>query len=109
MATEDRSQRTERPTGRRLKKAKEHGQVARSPEIPGVLVLAGFLIFCRVSGSPWLGKIQAFLAESLGHLSGAEMTPTTLGAIFTSTASVTGALLAAPLGVCAAAAAAGTL
>jgi len=109
MATEDRSQRTERPTGRRLKKAREKGQVARSPEIPGVLVLAGFLVFCRVFGSAWLGKIQAFLAASLGHLSTAELTPTTVGALFASTASATGTLLAAPLGMCAVAAVAGNL
>lgn len=109
MATEDKSQRTERPTGRRLKKARERGQVARSAEIPGVLVLAGFLVFCRVFGGAWLGKIQAFLAGSLGHLATADMTPTGLGALFTSTASVTGALLAAPLGICAAASLAGNL
>jgi flagellar biosynthetic protein FlhB len=109
MATEDRSQRTERPTGRRLKKAREKGQVARSSEIPGVLVLAGFLVFCHVFGASWLGKLEAYLATSLETLAGDELTPSSLMALLASTASVTGALLVAPLGICAAASIAGNL
>ncbi len=109
MATEDRSQRTEKPTPRRLLKAREKGQVARSAEIPGVLVLAGFLIFCRVAGSGWLDRMRDFLAGSLASLAAPDLTQTGLLAILRSTASATGALLLPPLGVLAAAGIAGNV
>jgi flagellar biosynthetic protein FlhB len=109
MATEDRSQRTEKPTPRRLQKAREKGQVARSAEIPGVLVLAGFLIFCRVAGGGWLDRMEGMLVDALGGLAIPDITPTSLIAIFRSTAGVAGALLLPPLGVLAAAGVAGNL
>lgn len=109
MATESRSERTEKPTPRRLQKAREKGQVARSAEIPGVLVLAGFLIFCRVAGAGWLERMEGYFAASLAGLAIPDLTSESLLAVFRSTASATGALLLPPLGVLAAAGIAGNV
>ena len=109
MPLEDRSQKTEKPTAHRLQKAREKGQVARSAEIPGVLVLAGFLIFCRVAGAAWLDRMEALVVGSLGRLVVPDLTPSSLLDIFRATASSAGSLLLPPLGVLAAAGIAGNV
>lgn len=65
---DDRGERTEQPSGRRLGEARERGQVPRSAEAgPAVAVLAaaGFLTW---SGASWLAGLAALLPMTLGAL-----------------------------------------
>jgi flagellar biosynthetic protein FlhB len=57
------SDRTEKPTPRRLTKAREKGQVARSKEVPSALVLLGGLILLSYS-------IQSFIGALSIHMTG---------------------------------------
>jgi len=62
---DNKESRTERPTPRRLQKAREKGQIARSKEVPSALVLAGGLLFLAFAGQRLLqgleGQLQSFL------------------------------------------------
>ncbi|HEU4400896.1 MAG TPA: EscU/YscU/HrcU family type III secretion system export apparatus switch protein [Candidatus Polarisedimenticolia bacterium] len=109
MAQDPPSQRTEKPTPKRLQKAREMGQIARSPEIPGALALIGFLVFCRLFGSDWLLRLQGMLTSAFASLRVLEMTPETAFALLRSTLGTTAVLLAPPLAVLAAAGVAGNL
>jgi flagellar biosynthetic protein FlhB len=109
MPQEPRSQRTERPTAKRLKKAREQGQVPRSREVPGAMVLAGFLLFAHVLGPGWLDRLEAMLVTFLGSAATIERFDANLIALFNSATAATGMLLAAPLGVLALAGVAGNL
>ncbi len=55
---ENKESRTERPTQRRLQKAREKGQIARSKEVPGAVVLAGGLLFLGFAGQRLLDGLQ---------------------------------------------------
>jgi len=57
--------RTEKPTPRRLQKAREKGQAARSKEVPSAAVLLGGLLFLSYSGSTMLAGLQSQLSEFL--------------------------------------------
>ncbi len=107
MADADRSQRTEKPTQRRIIKAREQGRVFRSGEVSGVAVLVGFLVFCRAFGPAWLERAKALLANSLAGLDGPELTSGNLTAVFHSATFSTSALLIPPLGMLAVAGLAG--
>lgn len=109
MAERDRSQRTERPTPRRLEKAREQGKVPRSAELSSLAVLAGFFVFCEAFGARWIGDLEGMLASSLVRLGAQELSPGDLGELFRRTAWTSGALLAVPLGTLAAAGLAGSL
>jgi len=49
----DAEDRTEQPTARRLRKAREDGQVARSQELPAATIVIGalFMLFIPVAAS----------------------------------------------------------
>jgi flagellar biosynthetic protein FlhB len=53
MAESSHQEKTEAPTQRRLGKAREEGQVARSSEVPAAAVVVGGLLLLLLSG-PWL-------------------------------------------------------
>ena len=55
MAEEGASERTEEPTARRLQKAREDGQVARSVELPTAVMLVTATLFFTLMGS-WMFK-----------------------------------------------------
>ncbi len=57
--------RTERPTPRRLQKAREKGQVARSREVPGAAVLLSALLFLSYNGNRMLEGLERQLSDSL--------------------------------------------
>jgi flagellar biosynthetic protein FlhB len=56
---------TERPTTRRLQKAREKGQVARSREVPAAAILLGGLLFLSYYGSSMLEGLQGLLSDFL--------------------------------------------
>ena len=53
MAENSAQDRTEAPTARKLSKAREDGQVARSVELPAAAVVIGAFLFLMLGG-PWL-------------------------------------------------------
>jgi flagellar biosynthetic protein FlhB len=57
--------RTERPTYRKLRKAREKGQVARSKEVPSAIVLLGILLVLYYTGQKILGELQRVMREFL--------------------------------------------
>jgi flagellar biosynthetic protein FlhB len=65
MSDGGKDNRTERPTHRKLQKAREKGQVARSKEVPASLVLLGSLMFLFYSGQRVLSILERVLRESL--------------------------------------------
>lgn len=83
MATEDSDlERTEEPTSRRLSKAREEGQIARSQELSaaaGVIVVMAFLYFF---GSSLLGGFTALYIQAFSFDFRAMDTPSLLPALF---------------------------
>jgi len=106
---EHRSQRTEKPTARRLHRAREQGQVVRSAEIPGVLVLVAFLVFCKLFGAGWLKRLAGYCGTALAGLTAPDLTLAGASALMVATAWATLGLLAAPVGLALAAGLAGNL
>jgi len=78
MADKPASERTEKPTPERLRKAREKGQVAQSQEVPSALMMAMLLIMLVLMAS-WLcewfvGQMHDGLSFQLGgHLSAAAL------------------------------------
>lgn len=65
---DDRGERTEQPTGKRLSEARERGQVPRTAEAGAavsVLAAAGFLTW---AGPGWLGTFQSLLAVTVSEM-----------------------------------------
>jgi len=109
VAEQDRSRRTERPTPRRLEKAREQGKAPRSAEVSAVVVLAGFLLFAATFGERWLGQVQETLAGSLAGLHRFEPLFDEPAKLLRSAGWAAGSLLLLPLGALAAAGLAGNL
>lgn len=57
--------RTERPTQRRLQKAREKGQVARSKEVPAAFVLLGGLLVLSYSAQSLVGTLGVEMRDLL--------------------------------------------
>ncbi len=60
-------EKTEKPTPRRRRKAREQGQVARSQELAGVGVLMGGVVALWVAGGYMYGLTTQMLSHFLGH------------------------------------------
>ncbi|HAV43360.1 TPA: flagellar biosynthesis protein FlhB [bacterium] len=75
FASAEEEGRTEQPTGRKVSKAREKGQVAKSAEVTQALVLLfGFVLLCLIS--PYmLGEIVGFSRYIFGHLHEIKLTP----------------------------------
>ena len=65
---EPRSNKTERPTQRRLEKSREKGQVPRSQELPPALMLGGALLFAKVFGGALLHDAERFVSGSIAAI-----------------------------------------
>ncbi|MBM3792397.1 MAG: EscU/YscU/HrcU family type III secretion system export apparatus switch protein, partial [Acidobacteria bacterium] len=63
--SEFKDSKTERPTPRKLQKAREKGQVARSKEVPSAFVLLGGFVFLSYGG---MRIIEGFQAQVRGFL-----------------------------------------
>ena len=68
MSEEDDSQKTEEPTGRKLSKARDEGQVAQSQEIKSLMVLVGGVAMLMFLAPPMARDItligQRFVTSS---------------------------------------------
>ncbi|NBR40261.1 MAG: flagellar biosynthesis protein FlhB, partial [Alphaproteobacteria bacterium] len=56
-------ERTEDPTARRLEKAREEGQIARSTELPGAAVVLGSMAYLLLAGEWTLNKLGSLFAS----------------------------------------------
>ncbi len=63
MAESSAQERTEEPTARRLSKAREDGQVARSTEAPAAAVVIGALLVMMLAGSWMVHRLAAHFAS----------------------------------------------
>jgi len=73
---EHKDSRTEKPTARRLQKAREKGQTARSKEVPSAAVLMGGVLFLAYAGHRLVQGLQAQLIGFLRLQSPPEFTAT---------------------------------
>lgn len=65
MAESSAQEKTEEPTARRLSKAREEGQVARSTEAPAAAVVIGALLVLMLSGSWMIHRLASDFASGL--------------------------------------------
>ena len=65
MAKETGQEKTEKPTPRKLQKAREKGNVAKSAEIPSVLILLSALGVFMFAGSWMLWNLSGFMGGIL--------------------------------------------
>jgi len=77
---------TEKPTARKLRKAREEGQIARSREVPSAAVLLGTLLMLQYGGATIVQKLELELQHHLRFHVPADLTVNAVSSIFTSTA-----------------------
>ena len=76
MANNNKSDKTEKPTARKLRKAREEGQIARSREVPSAAVLLGTLLLFFYFGTTIVQKLELELQHHLRFHVPAELTVT---------------------------------
>ena len=57
------TEKTEKPTSRHLRKAREDGQVARSIELPAAAVTIGAILILYLIGSAWIERVSVLFAK----------------------------------------------
>jgi len=78
---EDRHQKTEQPTHRKQQKARQRGQVVKSPELQGALILVGGIGALNILG-PWIHRqLLGRFATSLEHVAQARVAADTVPAL----------------------------
>ena len=63
MSEKSSAEPTEEPTSRKLQKARDDGQVARSIELPAAAVTIGAILVLYMIGSVWMAKIANVFAN----------------------------------------------
>ena len=82
--SESGSERTEEPTARRLRRAREDGQVARSAELPAAAVMIAAVFTLLMMGGVWVSRLSDMLKSSFTFDRRTLDTPTLLPATFAS-------------------------
>ena len=82
--SESGSERTEEPTARRLRRAREDGQVARSTELPAAAVMIAAVFTLLMMGGVWVSRLSGMLKSSFTFDRRTLDTPTLLPATFAS-------------------------
>ena len=83
MANNDSAQeKTEKPTARKRAKSREKGQVPKSQELSGVMVLMAGLISFLLFGGFIYTQISGFLTYMLGHVAQLEITQQNVASMF---------------------------
>ena len=62
MSASDSSEKTEEPTSRKLSKAREEGQVARSTELPAAAVTISAMLIMFMIGGVWVARLSVQFA-----------------------------------------------
>ena len=82
--SESGSERTEEPTARRLRRAREDGQVARSAELPAAAVMIAAVFTLLMTGGVLVSRLSGMLKSSFTFDRRTLDTPTLLPATFAS-------------------------
>lgn len=96
MAEIDRDSKTEEPTPKRLEKALQEGNVAKSTELTAAAVLIAGILIGMQSAPQMLGALEDSMEAGLARLSAQDLTPAALGDLLTR-AIRDGAVAAAPI------------
>ena len=78
----DKSDKTEKPTGRKLRKARKKGQIPRSREVPMVATLLGLLLILNYYGSYIIQKLEMELSHQLRFNIPQELTVSVVSTLF---------------------------
>ena len=84
MSDDDSSQRTEQPTARRLRRARDEGQVARSVELSAAAVTVSATLMFFMMGGAWLNSLANYFAAGFTFDRKLLETPALLPAAFAS-------------------------
>ncbi|MCX7246762.1 MAG: flagellar biosynthesis protein FlhB [Burkholderiales bacterium] len=84
MLDDDSSQRTEQPTARRLRRARDEGQVARSVELSAAAVTVSATLMFFMMGGAWLNSLANYFAAGFTFDRKLLETPALLPAAFAS-------------------------
>ena len=68
MAEQHSGEKTEKPSAKRVKDAREKGQVARSQDLVAALGLLGVTVAMSRLGASGLSRLERRLADGLAHL-----------------------------------------
>ncbi len=94
MAEQDKHSRTEKPTGKRVEKAKSQGNVPRSRELTSTVILLAAIVTLYVTGGFILSTLKAGTHELLANMTAKEVTPAGIYALMLKSMLVLGAVLA---------------
>jgi flagellar biosynthesis protein FlhB len=81
MAEDSGGDKTEAPTPRRRQEARDQGNVARSPDLTGALLLIGVLMLLKYFGGALVETLRTLVAELLSLRSIADLNPDGAGAV----------------------------
>lgn len=112
MADEESGEKSEKPSAKRLKEAREKGNVPRSADLVAALSLLAVTTVLARTGAAGVVRLQQHLAEglrSLGDRAHLTITPDSIGTLATGDAVVLGLIVAPLMGVAAFTALAGNL
>ena len=95
---ENKSQRTEQPTHKKLEDAKRKGNVARSQEVSHVFVLGALLLFGHLAGPHWMEQVKGLMQGAFSNLPSADLNSNEFLRLVRSIGAVTMQLLLLPVG-----------
>jgi flagellar biosynthetic protein FlhB len=82
MAQSESAQKTEKPTARRLRNAREEGQIARSREVPAAAITIAGVLIIFMMGPTWVQRLSHLMAEGFRFDAKALQSPNLLASIF---------------------------
>ncbi len=82
MAESPGAEKTEKPTARRLRNAREEGQIARSREVPAAAITIAGVVVLFMMGPTWVKHLSSMMAEGFRFDSKALQSPNLLAPIF---------------------------
>ena len=78
---QDRASKTEEPTARRLEKAREDGNVAKSIELTSAVVLLAGVFMATTRGGQMVESLRSSMARSFARLGTQDLTPRSVGTL----------------------------
>ena len=82
MAESTGAEKTEKPTARRLRNAREEGQIARSREVPAAAITIAGVVVLFMMGPTWVKRLSGLMSEGFRFDTKALQSPNLLSSIF---------------------------
>jgi flagellar biosynthetic protein FlhB len=76
------AEKTEKPTARRLRNAREEGQIARSREVPAAAITIAGVVVLFMMGPTWVKRLSGLMSEGFRFDTKALQSPNLLASIF---------------------------